>query len=229
MFLPSFSSMLVISPLKNHKQPGIKTPSMDAVLTVALQMARVAPAFETRKQQAIASLIVLEDDDHKKKRLRSIFQQRLHWNSWVHVHKNRPMFRHHLCMTYESFVRLLDKIRPHLPTMNETKGDSRGGFINPELRLYVAIQYLAGGSYSDICYFCCISKTAFCTCLWQVIHVINKAIVVKFPSSPEGCALAAADFEKVSHHSVLKNCVGALDSSLLEIKTTSKKHASNVR
>jgi hypothetical protein len=113
--------------------------------------------------------------------------------------------------------------------MNETKGDSRGGFIIPELRLYVAIRYLAGGSYSDICYFCCISKTAFYACLRQVIHAINKAIVVKFPSSPEECALAAADFEKVSHRGVFKNCVGALDGFLLEIRTPSKKYTSNVR
>jgi DDE superfamily endonuclease len=213
--------------IKINNQP-MKKSSMDPLLTLAVQMARVA-AFETSKQQALASLIVSEEDDDKKKRLRSLLQQRLQWNTWVEVHKNRPMFRRHLRMTHASFVRLLDKIRPHLPNMNETKGDSRGGYIIPELRLYVAIRYLAGGSYSDICYFCCISKTAFYTCLWQVIHAINKAIVVKFPSTPEECALAAADFEKVSHRGVFKNCVGALDGYLLEIKTPSKKHASNVR
>ena len=60
-------------------------------------------------------------------------QQRLHWNSWVQVHKNQPMFRRHLRMTHDSFVCLLDKIRPQLPNMNETKGESRGGFIIPEL------------------------------------------------------------------------------------------------
>jgi hypothetical protein len=63
------------------------------------------------------------------------------------------MFRRHLRMTHDSYMRLLDKIRPHLPNMNEKKGDSRGGFIIPELRLYVAIRYLAGGSYSDILLF----------------------------------------------------------------------------
>jgi hypothetical protein len=43
----------------------MKKSTMDALLTVALQMARVA-AFETSKQQAVASLIVSEDDNPER-------------------------------------------------------------------------------------------------------------------------------------------------------------------
>ena len=139
------------------------------------------------------------------------------------------MFRRHLRMTHESFVILLDKIRPHLPVPDEQMGALRGGIILPELRLYATIRYLAGGSYSDICFFCGISVAAFYSSVWTTINAINKAIEIKFPSLPEDCANLASGFESVSHDGVIKNCVGAVDGYLLAIHTPRKKHAKNVR
>ena len=76
--------------IKINNQP-MKKSSMDPLLTLAVQMARVA-AFETSKQQALASLIVSEDDDDKKKRLRSLLQQRLQWNTWFKFTKTDRCF-----------------------------------------------------------------------------------------------------------------------------------------
>ena len=132
-------------------------------------------------------------------------------------------------MTHESFVLLLNKIKPHIASPDQTMGALRGGVILPELRLYATIRWLAGGSYTDICFFCGISKTAFYECVWSTIHGINQAIEIKFPSSPMECAELAADFETVSHRGVFKNVVGAVDGYLMAINTPKKKEAKNVR
>jgi hypothetical protein len=202
---------------------------MDLV-TVALQQSRVA-AFMCLQHKAVSHLITTdeEEDVAKKRRLRSMLQQRIHWNSWVSLHKNRPMFRRHMRMTHESFCRLLDMVRPHFPILDEKMGNMRGGFIIPELRLYAVIRYLAGASYTDVCFFIGVSTSAFYYCIWQMVHAINKAIEIKFPSTVEDCALSASEFEAVSHRGVFKNCVGVLDGYLLAINTPSKKYAKNVR
>ena len=56
---------------------------MDLV-TVALQQSRVA-AFICLQHKAVSHLITTdeEEDVAKKRRLRSMLQQRIHWNSWV--------------------------------------------------------------------------------------------------------------------------------------------------
>ena len=41
--------------------------------------------------------------------------------------------------------------------------------------------------------------------------------------------MLAAGFENISHHGVIKNCVGAVDGYLLAIATPWKSHAKNIR
>ena len=196
---------------------------------VAVQQLRVA-AITTHTLQAISQFIALVDDDcDKRKRTKSPLQQRCGWLQFVLANKNTPLFCRHLRMTYDSFMALLDKIWPHLPQIDEEMAALRGGIIIPELRLYATIRYLAGGSYSDICFFCGISKPSFYRCLWETIAAINKAVKIKFPSTAEECALNASDFESVSHAGIISNCVGAVDGYLLGIVTPAKKHAKNVR
>jgi hypothetical protein len=161
--------------------------------------------------------------------VKSVLQQRCRWNRFVMMNQDLPLFRRHLRMTYDSFLILLEKIRTHLPAPDQKMADLRGGVIIPELRLYATLRYLAGGSYSDICFFCGIARTSFYKVLWGTIHAINKAITVAFPSSPEECAILPSSFEKISYSGVLSNCVGVLDGYLLPIVTPCKKHAKNFR
>ena len=204
--------------------------TMDSLTTIAVQHARVA-AITLHTLQAISQFVVLldEDDDDKQKRKKSHLQQRCRWYRFVLINKDRPLFRRHLRMTYDSFLILLDKIRPHLPVPDEQMGALRGGVIIPELQLYATLRYLAGASYSDICFFCKISASSFYRVLWQTIHAINKAIEIKFPSLPEDCAILASSFESISHTGIIANCVGVVDGYLLPIVTPRKKHAKNVR
>jgi hypothetical protein len=161
-------------------------------------------------------------------RLKSPFQQRVTWDNFVRDHKDRPLFRRHLRMTYESFGILLERIREHVD-VDTQMGFLRGGKIIPEVHLYATIRYLAGASYSDICIFCGISVPSFYCVIWRTIHAINKSIRIDFPFTPQQCADVAAKFENISHNGVIKNCVGAVDGYLLAIATPSKRYAKNVR
>ena len=143
---------------------------------VAIQQARAA-AFVCLTQQAAVHFAIIEDDDVKT-RQRILLQQHLHWSKFVCLNKDHPLFRRHMRMSHESFVSLLNRIKPQIGFPDEKMGALRGGVILPELRRYAAIQWLAGGSYTDICFFCGISKTAFYDCVWNIIHGINQAIEI---------------------------------------------------
>jgi hypothetical protein len=194
--------------------------------TVARQNARVALFYNRMMHSTFHDDI---DDLPRKRRNKSTFEQRRAWDEYVATNKHRPVFRRHLRMSYESFCILIEKIRPHLIIPDEKMGALRGGIIIPELKLYATIRYLAGAPYTDIAFFGGFSVTSFYAMLWQTIHAINKAIAVNFPSSPEDCAVLAADFERISYAGVISNCVGVLDGYLLAIVTPAKKHAKNVR
>ena len=199
---------------------------MDPV-ALTTQAARIAFAA-SQVLHAITQFHHLDGDD-KLKRAKTVLQQRCRWDRFVLLNHERPMFRRHMRMDYDSFVTLLEKIRPFLPVPNETMGALRGGIIIPELQLYATIRYLAGASYTFICYFCKISAPSFYRILWQTINAINKSITVQFTSSPEECAIVASSFERISYSGVMSTCVGAVDGYLLAIETPSKREAKNVR
>ena len=129
--------------------------------TVALQQARVA-SFATLALQAISEFAILDaDEDEKQKRAKSSPNQRCRWAEYVRLSKDKPMFRRHFRMTYDSFCLLLNQIQEHLHAPDEEMAALKGGPIIPELKLYATIRYLAGTPYTDICYFCGISQAAF--------------------------------------------------------------------
>ena len=139
-------------------------------------------------------------------------------------------------MTPVSFEKLLLMLRDELE-VNEKMADKRGGPIIPELCLYCAIRWLAGGSYLDICDITGISSASFYRVLWKTIIAINKApgLAMKFPTTTEECQVAAAGFESISTKSMengeiaINNCVGVVDGYLLRIVTPSRAEVGNVR
>ena len=194
--------------------------------TVSNQQARVATLF-SQVLSVVANFTAL--DDIADSRTKCKFQQRLHWEKFINDYKDRPFFRRHLRMSYESFSILLDQIRDIIDVTDEDMASLRGGKIIPEIHLYATLRYLAGGSYTDICIFCGISVASFYVVVWRTIHAINKTIPINFPILPKECAKVAAGFEAISHHGIFKNCVGVIDGYLLAIHTPWKCHAKNVR
>ena len=119
--------------------------TMSTNTTISLSNAVVLTAV-AQGALAVSHFLLLEEDEFKQKRARrTTLQQRCRWDRFVFFNHDRPMFRRHLRMTYNSFLVLLDKIRPHLPVIDEKMAALRGGVIIPELRLYATIRYLVGG------------------------------------------------------------------------------------
>ena len=188
------------------------------------QQTKLAALFT--KLYAAHSVLFLTGE--REPRQPSLFVQRLNWERFIGKYKNTAFLRRHLRMKYESFKYLLSLIKDKL-VLDEKMANKRGGVIIPEIHLYATIRYLGGASYSDVCVFCGISVPSFYTIVWRTIKTINLVLEVKFPNTPEECAVAAADFQSVSYGGIIRNCVSAVDGYLLAITTPPKKYAKNVR
>jgi hypothetical protein len=122
----------------------------------SLQLSRVAAATILNIQAATHQwLVYLDDKDpsEKENNQKTTFEQRLKWDTYVANNKHKPLFKRHLRMSYDSFCTLLRLISPKLKEVDSRMADLRGGeVIVKELGLYATIRYLAGASYSDICF-----------------------------------------------------------------------------
>ena len=110
---------------------------------------------------SIAEWLIDLDDNGKKSRNRPVFQQRLDWEAFVTKNKHRPLFRRHLRMNCASFCKLLSLINNEQKEINHKMAFIRGGAVTKELRLHATLRYLAGASYSDICFFVGFSNQHF--------------------------------------------------------------------
>mmetsp|Transcript_5679 Transcript_5679/g.11819 ORF Transcript_5679/g.11819 Transcript_5679/m.11819 type:complete len:97 (+) Transcript_5679:328-618(+) len=86
----------------------------------------------------------------------------------------------------EDFELLLSFVREKL-IVNEKQSLRRGlSPIIPEIKLYCAVRWLAGGSYTDIAIHCNISVTSFYRVVWESVDAINSApdLIISFPQTP---------------------------------------------
>ena len=175
----------------------------------------------------IQAFIILEDDEQRRK---SISLQRADWNRFIELNSERPILRRHLRMSLKSFQNLLELIREPLE-INNQMGVLRGGPIIPEWCLYIAIRYLAGGSYSDIIFHVGISVSSFYRILWKTLKILCScpSLQVNFPSTEDDCNILANNSSTISYHGVIDKCCCAVDGYLLHIQTPAKREAKNVR
>jgi DDE superfamily endonuclease len=131
----------------------------------------------------------------------------------------KAIFDKLLAMIYDSLL------------VNETKGNSRGGTILPELCLYCTLRWLAGGSYLDITDVCGISKSSFYRVIWKTITAIVKCeqLRPRFPQTSEEVGEVICGFAKISTMGIINNCAGAVDGYLCRIKVPSKNEVKNVK
>ena len=111
------------------------------------------------------------------------------------------------------------------------RGALNGGAILPEIKLYCVFKWLARESYTDILYFCRISKTAFYSVLWATIEAIYTAsdLDINFPSNIDECMKAAQGFLSISSGEAIDTCVCVIDGYHLNIQVPSKSEAGNVQ
>ena len=187
--------------------------------------------FVTNMQQsAVAAYLAIETMGVSEMNP-PVKQQRLCWSKFIEEKSRLRNFSRHLRMSMGSFDKLLSYLQPGLVDQTDKAVAARGGPIIPELRLYATLRYLAGGSYTDIHFFCGISETSFYRSVWKVINLIIrcKELSIDFPSTEEDCAIAAEGFRSVSSGDAIINCVSVVDGLLVRIVTPSKDEAKNVR
>ena len=104
-----------------------------------------------------------------------------------------------------------------------------GGAIIPELCVYITLQYLAGGSYTDIFFLIGILKSSFFM-YYGRHYLINKCaeLWITWPYTKERQIKCACGFTSISTYHALHECVAVLDGYHLQTTTPSKKEVHNV-
>ncbi|KAG7368098.1 hypothetical protein IV203_030841 [Nitzschia inconspicua] len=105
----------------------------------------------------------------KKRRQAARRLRRLNWDEYCLRH---PFFvQRSLRMSVESFTNLVDTLGDAL-NIDEKQGRRRGDHIQPELRLFCTIRWLAGGSYLDIAGLVGVSSSRLYQIIDKTIHAI---------------------------------------------------------
>jgi hypothetical protein len=120
----------------------------------------------------------------------------------------------------EGFNDILEKIRPALES-----GSCKS--VPPELKLSMALRWVAGGSYLDVADLHGVNPSTFYgKCLWPTIHAIDEAYELpllhyleetKQTGSFEAFENLAEEFDKKSNGMVV-GCIGALDGLAVKIE-----------
>ncbi|KAG7352898.1 hypothetical protein IV203_008946 [Nitzschia inconspicua] len=136
-------------------------------------------------------------------------------------------------MSVESFTNLVETLGDAL-NVDEHQGRRRGGHIEPALRLFCTIRWLAGGSYLDIAGLVGVSSSRLYQIIDKTIHAIATSSEpaldnIRFPKTTEECEAAAGEFLAISRGSAVSNCVSVHDGYLLRIQTPSAGEVGNVR
>ena len=171
----------------------------------------------------LASAIIAELDSIfdvlKKSRRKSICDQCLAWHVFATCHSICLEFHHHLCMSFQSFQKLVGLLNDSL-LVDQEMASLRGGAIIPELCVYITLQYLAGGSYTDIFFLIGISQSSFF--IYYGRQLIESLLVfgVVFCSIS---AVTRTTFEDLSSVASISNSVAtaAAISKVLTISMTS--------
>ncbi len=199
-----------------------------------------AACFHVLQAEGVAKFVVLKRQLAYSRRFQkhwscgvrqsSLFLQRLNWESFVAVNGNTPTFHRHIRMDHESFNILLGFVCQRI-SVNYGIAKICSGAIIQEIWLYSVLGWFAGGSYTDILYFCGISKTCFYTILWSSIDALLQApeLHIHFPTTVDKCLDAASGFWSLSSREVVDICVCAVDGHHLQIHVPSKTEALNVR
>ena len=124
----------------------------------------------------------------------------------------------------QSFEELVAAITPPAHELARQQARARhttGGYVGHELRVSMALRYLAGGSYLDIMYLHGVGRTCFYRYLWPTLDAIDKALP-EFSLEDdihdlERCRHLAAGFaRKTDGH--IRGAVAALDGIIFKVE-----------
>ena len=126
-------------------------------------------------------------------------------------------------MTYELFVRLVEKISPYLPHSDACMARVNGPI--PDLtRIAASLRYFGGGSPCDIAPLFGIHFNEVHRSVWRVVDAVNNLpdFAIEYPASHGKQKQIAKSFEKKSGAG-FRCCARAIDGILIWIHKPSKK------
>jgi hypothetical protein len=201
--------------------------------------------FDRKGQSCVMTMLVFDhddsdDDDEDLLRIclfagvpcrnPKYHRVRMDWNTHVRGLLTEGGFTRFYRMSYPSFQKLLNIIRPCLEIDEKKSIASTGqGPITPEIQLHIALRYIAGGSYDEIRLGTQMSVPSFYRIVWKVIDAINSApeLQIKLPTTKDEINFVKESFAQRSTGRVMEGCVGALDGWLCQIQTPAMKHTPN--
>jgi len=116
-----------------------------------------------------------------------------------------PRFHRAVRMSEPCFAKLVDVLRPHLPSSPRS--------LSPALLVLVALRYYAGASYLDVCALAGLSTSTFYAAVWEFTDAVlsTPELQMIMPVwDAEWRQRTAAGFQRRGD-SPLRNIIGALD------------------
>jgi hypothetical protein len=159
-------------------------------------------------------------------------RSRLCWDDHAKKLLREGEFRNMYRMSYNSFCKLVELLRPSL-TVNEVQARRRSSGEDPiytEIILHCLIRYMAGGASQDIRVTAGMTKRYFYSCVHRGIDAVNNCATLNliFPTSEEKLKETAVLFQRKSSFGELNGCISALDGWLCRILIPSPKETPNV-
>ena len=127
---------------------------------------------------------------------------------------NETDFKRRYRLDFDSFMKLLRVISKDLDVDDECRAacGRQGELVRNEVKLAIALRYLAGGDPKDLWMIYGVSYSYVYQCVWAVIDAINLRIKIQFPiDDPEKLATLEAEFRSTSRGGVWRGQVAALD------------------
>ena len=128
-------------------------------------------------------------------------------------------------LDFDSFMELLSLLRKDLEPKSEKMARlAKGGeLIVPEVRLAVALRFLAGGSPLDLKLIYKIEKMEVYRCVWRVVDAVNRRLDnITFPlDDVEKLKVLEAEFRAASRGGIWEGQVGAVDGICFKMRAQS--------
>jgi hypothetical protein len=192
--------------------------------TKTITKREVAQSFDMRKKLLIIALVASSASDVERQPNRN--RRQMVWSERV-ASLTAKQFRQRYRIDLEGFNQVLEKIRPAFPPMRANVPSQ----VPPELRLSMALRWMAGGSYLDIADLHGVAESTFFELLWETVEAIDKAYELPLLAQLERVEDGALEpliegFDRKSA-GMIRGCFGAIDGLAVKIEKPDRADASS--
>jgi hypothetical protein len=150
------------------------------------------------------------------------------WDKYVAKLEHANEFEVTFRMEHTTFCLLVDILREALTVDagRSVAGGEGSEPIFPEIIAAMGLRWLAGGAWQDIKQVFDVSRASFYRCkdLFLVAVIECPRLDIYFPKTKDELDEQASRFESISHHGLIRGCIGAIDEILIRtVKPAGKK------